>query len=371
MKKYRLSIIATVIAVLITTYFFLMLKGWSGSSVSGVTEYDAEVITTNTEDTAFGDLFEYHYVNDSLPHYIYMRMRDSIDRIKAEKNRKYMSSGEGIFMGTIGFEKNLQTAKIGFRPDENDPVMKKMKDTMDNLFTYFPGTSKGDEDKRMNYERELVVRYTERSNDLREQYKARAEKEYWLSLRGYKTADNTKFLIHNNKYYLAVVKWDSVKNRNSNSTKYGHYIRKEIPFWYSAEDQKVRIPITKGKYNFLNGILNVIIFVILFVTAFVYIGLPIQVLLNISRGRPFSRQNNRAFRIMTWTLIALGLLSIIAPYLIHLFYIPIIPSEIWLEPLWPRVYSKLYLFLIAAVIFIIGKAFAKGYRLQEEQDLTI
>ena len=370
MKKYRLSIIATVVAVLITSYFFVILKGWSGS-VSVVTDYDAEVITPTTEDTAFGDLFEYHYVNDSLPHYIYMRMRDSIDRIKAEKNPKYMASGEGIFMGPVGFEKNLKNVKIGFGPEENDPVMKKMKDTMDNLFSYFPGTSKEDEDKRMNYERELFVRYNERSNDLREQYKARAEKEYWLSLTGYKTADNTKFLIHNNKYYLAVVKWDSVKKRNSNSTKYGHYIRKEIPFRYSAEDQKVKIPISKGKYNFLKGILNVIIFVILFVTAFVYIGLPIQVLLNISRGRPFSRQNNRAFRIMTWTLIALGLLSIIAPYLIHLFYIQIIPSEIWLEQLWPRIYSKLYLFLIAAVIFIIGKAFAKGYRLQEEQDLTI
>ena len=370
MKKYSISILATVIAVLITAYFFVILKGWSGSAEINY-DYDSEVTTIPTEDTAFGDLFERHYVNDSLPYYIFRRMQDSIDRIKFEKNKGYVASGDGIFIGTVGFEKNLKNDKIGFRPEENDPVMKKMKDTMDNLSSYFPGTSKEEVDKGLNYQRELVVRYNERRNELKEQYKATAEKDYWLSLKGYKTAENTKFFIHNNKYYLAVVQWDSVKNRGDNTSKYGHYVRKEISILYSAEDQKVKIPISKEKYNLLKGFLNVIIFVILFVIVYVYIGLPIQLLLNISRGRPFSRQNNRAFKIMTVTLITLALLYITEPYFMHLLYKRLIPAELWLEPLWPRIYSKLYLFLIAGVIFIIGKAFKRGYRLQQEEDLTV
>ena len=370
MKKYSISILATVIAVLISTYLFVIMHSWSGSAEINY-DYDSEETTIPTNDTSFGDLFEHHYINDSLPHYIYSQMQDSIDRIKFEKNLKYAHSGDGYFLGTIGLEKNLKNDNIGFRPEENDTVMKKMLDTLDKFRSYFPDTNKPEGDKGLKYRRELVVRYNERRNELNEQHKKRAEKEYWVSLKGYKTDDNTKFFIHNNKYFLAVAQWDSVKKRGDNTSKYGHYIRKEIPFQYSAEDQKVKIPISKVKYNFLKGFLNVIIFVILLFIAYIYLGLPIQVLLNISRGRPFTRQNNRAFKLMAGTLITLTLLYIFMPYFLHFFYKPKIPAELWLEPLWPRIYSKLYLFLFAGVIFIIGKAFRKGYRLQEEEDLTV
>jgi len=76
---------------------------------------------------------------------------------------------------------------------------------------------------------------------------------------------------------------------------------------------------------------------------------------------------------MSIVLFIITLLTIFMPYVFRLFYQKIIPEEftLTLPSLWQSVFNNLYMLLIAIALFIIGKAFQKGYKLQQEQDLTI
>ena len=74
---------------------------------------------------------------------------------------------------------------------------------------------------------------------------------------------------------------------------------------------------------------------------------------------------------MALVLFVYASLTMLAPYMIKFVFRKLIPEELRLEPFSSRIEANLYLFLIAIALFIIGKAFQKGYNLQEEEDLTV
>jgi len=242
---------------------------------------------------------------------------------------------------------------------------------MTNLYTIFPGNSNEDSMKRMKYAGDLMWRYNVRTNQLMQEDIKKADRVYCLTLNGYTTDHDNKFFIQNDKFYLAIVKWDRVRKRTFDSTKIGHYIRKEIPFRYSAEDEKIKIPISKKKYAFLNFLFTILYYASLFGMAFIFFGLPVQILIDISRGKAFTKSNIRRFKIMAWVLFSYALFKTFAPYIINFFYQRLIPEELRLEPIGYRIINILYLFLIAVALYIVGKAFQKGYSLQEEEELTV
>lgn len=99
----RISIIALIIAVLAAIYFVNMI--WKFQNHESGVLGDSEVLGLPPSDTAFNGLFAYASANDSLPHYQYQRIKDSIDRRLMVIKYANRSSGSGWSIGVLGISK--------------------------------------------------------------------------------------------------------------------------------------------------------------------------------------------------------------------------------------------------------------------------
>ena len=102
-----------------------------------------------------------------------------------------------------------------------------------------------------------------------------------------------------------------------------------------------------------------------------YVVLPCKIILDISKGKAFIAKNVQRFNFMAVILLVYAILFILSPYLFKLIYHTLIPNEFMLPPFVTTLQKLLPVCLIAIGLFIIGKAFEKGYNLQRENALTI
>jgi hypothetical protein len=198
-----------------------------------------------------------------------------------------------------------------------------------------------------------------------------AEKYYYVGLGGYRLDHDSKFFIQNGTYNLAYVKWDTAKKTSNSNWKHGHYERKQIPVRYSADNEQVLVPVSHNQYKALQALQYVLCFVLLVGGLYFFVGIPIQVLLNISRGKAFDENNVRYFNIIARLFFVLALLSLFSPYIVGFFFRNVVPSDFKRAPILVGIWDVVWLFLISIAVFITGKAFQKGNTLQKEQDLTI
>jgi hypothetical protein len=294
------------------------------SAVTTVTMGSADDMGSTIElpesDTAFAGIFYTPRFNDSLPQYIYKRMEDSASKIKAEKeieNRGMV--GEGMGVGLFGVYAMNRPGK--------------------NTWNAIAGNNK-------------------------DQY-------YYIGFDGYRLDRESKFFIQNETYNLAYVKWDTVKNNRNNNWKHGHYERKQIAVRYSAENERVLVPVTKHQYEALRALLYLFWFVFLVGALYFFIGIPVQVLLNISRGLAFDENNVRYFNVIARLFFVLGLMYLFGPYILDLFLRFIIPADFKRPPILEGIWTVVWLFVLSIAVYITGKAFQKGNTMQKEQDLTI
>jgi len=131
------------------------------------------------------------------------------------------------------------------------------------------------------------------------------------------------------------------------------------------------IPISYKEYKFISTSLSILSITFIFLLVYILLGLPIQILINISRGKAFIKKNIQMFRQMSVALFIYSLLAIFFPYLLRVLFWKTIPDDFILPRIWESVFNNLYTVLVAVGLFLIGKAFQKGYMLQEEQDLTV
>jgi len=112
-------------------------------------------------------------------------------------------------------------------------------------------------------------------------------------------------------------------------------------------------------------------FIALFAALYFFLGLPIQILVNISKGRAFDDCNIRRFNIIGWGVLAWAAKGMLSPYVLWFFCRKWIPDDFILPPVRPLIEANVVLIFGAIAAFITGKAFQKGNKLQKEQDLTI
>ena len=246
-----------------------------------------------------------------------------------------------------------------------------MLDTLNNLSRYFPGNSYDDSVKRSKSSDEIMWRLNLNTNKKAKENNKNEERHYYFGLNKYDLDYNNKFFMQGETFNLAYVKWDSVIKRTYDSTKTGHYERKQIEVRYSTDDKRILIPISKKKYDFFKSALSIFIFISIFFLIYIFIGLPIQILIDISKGKAFTKANIRRFKLVAYVLFFCTFLKVFSPYILNFFYRKMIPKEFHLEPVSSAIISNIYLFLIALVLFFVGKAFQKGYNLQEEEELTV
>jgi Protein of unknown function (DUF2975) len=372
MRRSNISLTAIIIAAAFTIYFFFFNKSiLSGSTGPFPMDWS---INIPEEDTAFGGLFFDPEINDSLPHYQYKRIEDSIKQIKEGIKLKNKSIGSGKVFGTIGImEINKDWSFSGGTDSQKDIILKSLLDSMNLLGNKMIGLERGDSFAKIEkLSGEVLWRYNVRSNEILQQNKLKQERLYYLGLEGYRIKDyNTQFFLDNGTYNLAYVVWDSVHKRAFDSTKSGHYERKRISIRYSADDKRLMIPLTKKQYRVTSTIFNLCWYALAFLFVYIFIGLPFQIIINISKGQAFTLKNIYRFKLMAIVLLIYGLMAIAMPYLLKLFYNKIIPEDFALKPFTQTFFSYLPLLLSALGLLLISKAFKRGYKLQQENALTI
>jgi Protein of unknown function (DUF2975) len=372
MFRKNISLIAITIAAAFTLYFFFLIK--SVLSGSANTPPMFRTISLPEGDTAFGGLFFDPQINDSLPHYQYKCIDDSIKRIKKLIEINNKSTGNGRSVGAFGVTEIKRDWSLDLNNDiSKDSVLRGLVDSMDLLSIRMVSLKESDSlstiQKLMD---EIHRRSTARHNEVLQQEKQREEKFYYLALEGYRIEDhNTQFFLDKNDYNLAYVVWDTVVKRTFDSTKQGHYERKRISVRYAADDQRVLVPITKKHYHLISNALTFGGYFIIFLLVYFFVGLPFQIIINISKGKAFTLKNIYRFKLMAVVLLIYGLMSVAAPYLLKLIYNNIIPEEFALKPFTQTFFSYLPFLLSSLGLFLISKAFQRGYNLQQENALTI
>jgi hypothetical protein len=303
-------------------------------------------------DTAFGGIFaSTSFINDSLPHYLYARMADSVER-KLQKlkfeNESYPSFSQSFgSFGIATFE----------RPEERkkqDLAFMRLLDTLNKIPT-----------------KQNAVKYQDSLKKLQIQSEKATQKLYFIALKEYNLDEDSRFFIQDGNYNLAYVQWDRIQKTENGSNRWGHYERKRIPVRYSAKNKTVFIPITKGQYSVISVVLYICSFASLFFFAYVIIGLPVQVLINIAKGKAFTRKNVHNLKLIAYFIAGFILLTITIHYLLHYFLRSRIPTDFQINSSATSVSSLLPWIIAVIALYIIAKAFERGCNLQEEQNLTI
>jgi hypothetical protein len=196
---------------------------------------------------------------------------------------------------------------------------------------------------------------------------------FYLGLKNYKLRDEyTKFYMDKGTYNLAIVKWDTPDKWESSSyDKTGYYVSKKIGVRYSEHNKKVLIPISKRAYDNIKFSGKILTWLFVFFSLYIFIGLPFQILLNISKGRAFNIKNIKYLKTITITTCIISLLSLSQPYLTALIFKNKIPGEISQAGFMEITSDNFSMIVFSIALVFIAKAFMKGYRLQQEQDLTV
>jgi hypothetical protein len=371
MRKRNISILAIVIAGVITAYFSILFWGITGEKGNRVT---TDIYPTY-DDTAFGGLFARPDLNDSLPHYLYQHLADSFKQVNDDRQQENRSLGlSGRAFGSIGVYSMKTPAKRHAEKEQDMADMHKTVNMLDSLtmVAYAKIETLRDKDSIQRIRDQLrdTLAYF---NSIRggTTIESATDDLYYLSLQGYVLPERTMFFVQNGTYNLAFLKIDSVKKWRDDTWRYGHYEQKAIPVRYVREEERLLIPISHGLFSFLNTLMDVFFFVLLFAFAYIFLGLPVQILINISKGKAFDDRNIRRFAIIAWAILVLGVFELLSPYMYRLLFWKTIPDDFTIPGFWPNFWNYCWLIIVAIAAFITRKAFQKGNKLQKEQDLTI
>lgn len=369
MKKLLTNPVAITAAFLFCAFFFLVQKSIEISDTEISTA--EETITLPESDTAFNGLFYQPFLNDSLPHNIYIRIADSIKNVKEDNELKNRSIPIGFSVGMLGVgyvhDYSIHaTAKNAF----NDTVYKKYIDACNEIHELI-NNKKADSVSILKYqkqEQDFLQKANNRFRFVSDSLRNTIERKYYFTLQGYKLDNDSKFFMENGKYYLAFVVWDKMQD---NDKKYGHYERKEIAVRYSEQEKKILIPLTLKQHSLVSILLNALSWLYMATYAFFVIGLPLQIILSISNGKAFTSKNIIRLNLITVFLLVMALLLSFLPSIIHIIFSKYIDSNFSTPTIWRTIFQNLSLYIYSAIAFVLNIAFRKGYKLQEEQELTV
>jgi hypothetical protein len=369
MRNWRISILALGIAGLITAFFYFSVM--MTTSESGV--FGGGSVSLPEGDTAFGGLFYEPRFNDTLPYYIYRELERIAKNVKAERdleNRSVAVSGVSISLwGLYSIE------EPGDRSWKEN-LMRQLFFQLDNVekkasLKIAATTNKDSIEKIYKLLGDSILYYRDSYNKQFDAVHRNREKYYYVALDGYKIDVESKFFIQNGTYNLAYVKNDVIKKKKEGTWKFGHYERKKVPVRYAAEHERVLIPVNKQLYDGMYVLIHVLLWGVLFVGLYFFLGLPVRILVSISKGKAFDDINVRRFNTIACAILVLGLFKLIFPYLLDFLLRNKVPDDFMLPSFITELWNFGGWFLLALAVFITGKAFQKGNRLQKEQDLTI
>ena len=185
--------------------------------------------------------------------------------------------------------------------------------------------------------------------------KSHFEPAYFISVPHYILDNKFNAYYRDGNYYL--------KHKISNRVE-------PIKVAYLAETKSILIPISEKAYNIAwIGFLAIIVPASIGLL-YILLGLPINILISISRGKVFTKVNIIDLHLVAYSLLGFAFAQMLMPYIIKLFLAGRIPATFSIS-FTELLSSEVTDFIIGFIILVIARAFAKGYKLQQEQDLTI
>jgi DUF2975 family protein len=208
-------------------------------------------------------------------------------------------------------------------------------------------------------------------NSFRSSLKSPGKSKYFVALPNYTIRQNASYYIEKDKYYVDYFVPDSA---SSVEVSVGHYENKEIKIRYAVGDSDqggtILIPVSKNAYHFYHVLTLIMMAVLIIVGVFIVLVFPFSILLNIAYGEPFKRSNIRNLSLLGWFLLAVPIVSSIIPLIIGFFLRNDIPDQFYFPFGVVLMESKTWLIAGLAVL-LLASAFKQGYKLQQDQDLTI
>lgn len=364
MKKF--GTIAIIVTILIASYFGLLF-----TSISFGVSHNTGTITTPSNDSSFGNLFFSSNIPDSLPYAKYKIIADihnAFIQKKEQINNSPGLSGWGFFnMGLrsgIAETNNYDNLPANFST-ENLIERLALKDSLNNLIT-----EEKNKEKISNLKKQVdSIDEHLHFNPFDLALEQRSKNDNYFSIGKYNLKDyETKFFIKNGTYNLAKVKWQ--QNKNNPNNKIGKYYIEKINFRYSSTNKEILKPISATTFKFLEILLIIFLVIASIAIIYFYVGIPIQILVNISRGDAFSIININYLNAITKFTVALTLFSFIVPRLLKFILIKEFYSDFTVSNPDGIVDFLKFIFFIVALI-LIRKAFIKGKNLQQENELTV
>lgn len=185
-------------------------------------------------------------------------------------------------------------------------------------------------------------------------HKSHLDSNFYVSIPNYQLHPSYRFIYRDHKYYL--------NKKYSDTT--------EIGIGYLPARKTLLVPVSEHKFKILSGFSWFLLLVIGFAGIYVYIILPIVVLINISAGNVFTKKNIRKLYILAYTSLGFVLIQLLMPYVIGILFMKKIPG-VFVISFYDVFMNQGLMLLVGTILLAIASAFAKGYKLQQDQDLTI
>ncbi|MCX6210319.1 MAG: DUF2975 domain-containing protein [Bacteroidetes bacterium] len=324
------------------------------------------------KDSAFTNFLNFGYIDDTISHKEFVRKKDSASN--AENfilgNAKAYSN-EGWVFGFFGIQKLKPNLNF------NNYTKFRHKEYLDSskIIVELLTSNKITKEQYKKLEQGLFIKKQKLDSSQDE-----SNEKYYITLSNYKLNNhNNKFFIKDDKYYLEYETIDSTRKTKNGLQEFATYKYKEIPIRYYIDERnnglnenKICIPITKKSYQIYQPILSIFLVLLQFIYLVIIFGIPLKIIINISKGNAFIQQNITYIKAIALAILIDTILSIIFPYIIHLYYSNLIPKEfVFNIPLWKSIIDKFYAFFLFAALLLLAKAFSKGKNLQTQSDLTI
>jgi hypothetical protein len=382
MKKYiNIIVLSITLAVAGTiTYALIDFEGHVQFATHGGNM--STITYPPNSDTAFGGVLFDETPSDTLRYYEYKQIEDSLKAIKTTiDNNNKSTFGEGKILKHFGIKKLVDSRNHFAETKELDAFLNKIHpDTFQRVY-YRINAENLSKDSLKYFETKIDKFYKQRDHlydslfKLKEKQRQQDAKhylvlnEYYLDHEKYNSS--ISFFLRNGTYNLLYPKWDSTTIRNGDTTKHGHYESKQIAVRYSETEHQILVPISKNKYQFINTSFWIFHFLFIFSALYLFIVLPLKVIYNISKGNAFTKTNISILNLLAWVIFVYQIFDTILPILLNWYYNSIIPEEFTSQSFYTHLGNNLNKYLWAIGLFAIAKAFKRGYKLQQEQALTI
>ncbi|HMK27191.1 MAG TPA: DUF2975 domain-containing protein [Chitinophagaceae bacterium] len=192
--------------------------------------------------------------------------------------------------------------------------------------------------------------------------------KYFISLNGFALKPGASFLVDKNDYIIE--KFVEEKKTEAGATTEQEKVRVRLVADPAKEGLTLLIPVSYRVFSWIEIFMYIFLVAGIIAGIWIFIRLPVLVLINIANGNPFLKKNIRYLSCIGWGIIGCCMLVVIFPGLIQLFLSSMIPNEIY-YPFWSHLFDFRWGIFLGISVLLLARAFKQGYKLQQEQDLTI